>query len=140
MAELKTTPNEQEVEAFLAAVEDAVKQADCRAVLQLMEAITEAKPKMWGKTIVGFGSYRYRYKSGREGEWFLCGFSPRKQALTIYIMSGFETFEELMSKLGKYKTGKSCLYIKRLENIDMDVLRSLITASVKHLRESEAQL
>lgn len=140
MAELKTTPNEQEVEAFLAAIEDAIKQADCRAVLQLMEAITEAKPKMWGKTIVGFGSYRYRYKSGREGEWFLCGFSPRKQALTIYIMSGFETFEELMSKLGKYKTGKSCLYIKRLENIDLDVLRSLITASVKHLRESEAQL
>jgi len=91
---------------------------------------------MWGRSIVGFGSYHYRYASGREGDWMLTGFSPRKQALTLYIMDGFDGHEDLMSKLGKYKTGKSCLYVKSLEHIDMDVLRELVTESVAYMRRT----
>lgn len=96
-----------------------------------MTSITGVKPKMWGTSIVGFGEYHYKYESGREGDWFLCGFSPRKQALTLYIMGGLESQKDLLARLGKYKIGKSCLYIKKLEDIDMKVLRSLIHQGVK---------
>lgn len=91
---------------------------------------------MWGSSIVGFGSYHYRYESGREGDWMLTGFSPRKQALTLYMMGGFQRHDELMNKLGKYKTGKSCLYVKKLEDIDLDVLRQLVAESVDYMRQS----
>jgi hypothetical protein len=99
-----------------------------------MKAAVGAAPRMWGSSIVGFGEYRYKYASGRENDWFLVGFSPRKQDLTIYIMGGFDRYEALMSRLGKYKAGGSCLYIKRLADIDAAVLEELVSASVKHLK------
>jgi hypothetical protein len=116
---------------FKSGIEDEKRRQDCFAVLKLMKKITKQKPKMWETGIVGFGDYHYKYKSGCEGDWFVTGFSPRKQNLTLYIMSGFAKYGELMSKLGKYKTGSSCLYIKRLEDINQDVLKELIEQSVK---------
>jgi len=136
MADLKTKKNQASVQQFLASVEDEKRRKDARAVLRLMREITGEKPAMWGRSIVGFGSYHYRYASGREGDWMLTGFSPRKQALTLYIMDGFDGHEDLMTKLGKYKTGKSCLYVKSLEHIDMDVLRELVTESVAYMRRT----
>lgn len=133
MAKLKTTPNEQDVEAFINNIENPVRQRDCRVLLQMMKAITGEPPRMWGNSIVGFGTYHYQYDSGREGDWFRTGFSPRKQNLTIYLISGFERFEELMQRLGKYKTGKSCLYVKKLEDVDREVLEELIQGSVDYL-------
>jgi hypothetical protein len=133
MAELKTKRNDQSVENFLNRVEDQRKREDSFAILELMKEITGAEPEMWGNSIVGFGSYHYKYESGREGDWFLTGFSPRKQNLTLYIMSGFSGYDELMKKLGKYKTGKSCLYIKKLEDIDINVLRKLVEQSIEYL-------
>jgi hypothetical protein len=135
MAELKTTPNEESVQAFLDKVEDEKRKADCLAVLEIMRKITGEEPKMCGKSMVGFGSYHYKYDSGREGDWFLTGFSPRKQNLTLYIMAGFEGYEDLMQQLGKYKTGKSCLYLKKLEDVDQDILVKLIEASTEYLSE-----
>ena len=133
MAELKTKPNEASVEAFLNSVENEKKRQDSYTVLKLMEEITGAPPKMWGDSIIGFGSYHYRYASGREADWFLVGFSPRVQNLTLYIMSGFEEYDRLLEKLGKHKAGKSCLYIKKLEDVDMPTLRELIRLSVDHM-------
>lgn len=136
MAELKTKPTDDSVEAFLSSIEDAQRQADCRVILKIMKKITRKKPKMWGGGMVGFGSYHYKYASGREGDWFLTGFSPRKRDLTLYIMSGFSRYEPLLKKLGKYKTGVSCLYLKRLADINIDVLTKLITESVAHVAKS----
>ncbi len=133
MAELKTTKNDGDVEAFLNGVEDDERRTDAFTVLELMEDVTGSEPRMWGDSIVGFGEYTYRYASGRTGEWLATGFSPRKQALTLYIMPGFERYEELMGRLGKYKTGKSCLYIKRLGDVDLTALRELVDASVRHI-------
>lgn len=132
MAELKTKLNEASVIDFLNAVEDEQKRNDCYAIKTMMEEITGEPAKMWGGSIVGFGSYHYKYATGREGDWMLTAFSPRKQNLTLYIMSGFNKYDELLSKLGKHKIGKSCLYIKRLSDIDMDVLQELIRASVDY--------
>lgn len=131
MAELKTQKNKASVTAFLNSVEDEKRRKDSKAVLKMMKEITGEKPAMWGDSIVGFGNYHYKYESGREGDWFKTGFAPRKNALTLYIMTGFSRYAELMSKLGKYKTGKSCLYIKKLEDVDQDVLRELIEESTK---------
>jgi hypothetical protein len=100
----------------------------------MMEKLTGSKPKMWGESIVGFGDYRYKYASGREGDWFLAGFSPRKQNLTIYIMGYLEFYTELLEGLGKFKHGKGCLYIKKLDDIDLNVLESLITTSIERLK------
>lgn len=140
MAELKTQPNDASVDAFLGVVdaEDAQKAADCRALIEMMRRASGEVPRMWGKAMVGFGSYHYRYESGREGDWFLVGFSPRKRELSLYIMPGFDRYDELMQRLGKHRTGKSCLYIKRLEDIDTGVLEQLVTASVKHMRQQYA--
>lgn len=135
MAELKTRENEGDVEAFLAAVEDERRREDCRAVVGLMREVTGEAPRMWGDSIIGFGRYHYVYDSGREGDWFLTGVSPRKRSLTVYIMAGFDRYAELMAKLGKHRTGKSCLYINALEDVDLTVLRGLVDASVAHLRE-----
>ena len=138
MAELKTRPTDASVEAFVQSVADEARRADCLAVLRLMKAVTGAEPRMWGGSIVGFGQYHYRYASGREGDWFLVGFSPRKNDLTLYIMAGFEQYEALLARLGKFKLGKSCLYIKRLADVDTGVLKELIAASVQHMRETNA--
>lgn len=135
MAELKTKPTDKKVEEFLNKIEDEKKREDAYKILDIMKKITREEPKMWGSSIVGFGNYHYKYESGREGDWFTTGFSPRKQNLTIYIMSGFNKYDELMEKLGKYKTGKSCLYIKRLEDVDIKILKELIKESVKYMKE-----
>lgn len=126
MAELKTRPNRADVRKFLDSIEDARKRRDSLTLLGVMEEISDARPTMWGDGIVGFGTYRYRYASGREGEWFVTGFSPRKQALTVYLMCDLAAEQPLLDKLGKYKLGKSCLYVKKLEDIDEAVLRKLI--------------
>jgi hypothetical protein len=135
MAELKTTRNEGDVEAYLNSVENEKKRQDSFTVLELMEKVTGQEPKMWGESIVGFGSYRYKYESGREGDWFLTGFAPRKQNLTLYIMPGFERYDELMQSLGKYKTGKSCLYINKIEDIDLGTLEELVRESVQVMQQ-----
>ncbi len=114
MAELKNKQTKASVEKFLNSVSDKKRRVECNTILQLMKQITKCKPKMWGSSMVEFGSYHYKYESGREGDWFITGFSPRKQNLTLYVMAGFEGYAELMKKLGKHKTGKSCLYVKRL--------------------------
>ena len=134
MAELKTKKTNASVKAFLATIDDPEKRADCEAVSKLMRAATGSPGKMWGTSIVGFGSYDYVYESGRSGTWMLCGFSPRKQNLTLYIMSGFKGYPELMKRLGKFKTGKSCLYVKSLADVDRKVLAELINESVKYMR------
>lgn len=136
--DLKTRPTNASVAAFLNAIEDPDRRRDCKAIAQLMKRVTGAKPKMWGPSIVGYGSYHYRYASGREGEWPLAGFSPRKNDLTLYIMSGFRGQQALLKKLGKHQTGKACLYLKRLADVDLDVLEELVRRSVEHKRaESE---
>lgn len=133
MAELKTQENDQCVGAFLDRIEDARRQEDCRRLLSIMQEATGATPRMWGDSIVGFGHYHYQYASGREGDWFLTGFSPRKQNLTLYIMAGFDRYHALLAQLGKHTTGKSCLYIKRLDDIDLPTLRTLVAESVAHM-------
>jgi hypothetical protein len=134
MTKPKTTPTAASVEAFLNAIADDARRQDCLAILEIMKRATAAEPKMWGPSIVGFGNYHYKYESGREGDWFLTGFSPRKRDLTLYIMAGFERYDALMEKLGEYKTGKSCLYVKRLADIEVAVLTQLIQESVDHMR------
>jgi hypothetical protein len=135
MADLKTRPTGASVTAFMAAIEDRQMRTDAGKVAAMMRRATGKRATMWGPGIVGYGRYHYRYASGREGEFMITGFSPRKQALTVYIMPGFGRFDKLMSKLGKYRTGKSCLYIRRLSDVDEDVLERLITASVEYMRE-----
>jgi hypothetical protein len=139
MSDLKTKPTEQDVVAFLEGVEDERKRRDCFTLLELMRDATGEPAKMWGESMVGFGSYHYKYASGREGDWFLTGFSPRKQNLTLYIMAGFDQYESLMSKLGKHKTGKSCLYIKTVEDIDLETLKKLVRQSAEHVARTNAE-
>jgi len=137
MAELKTKPTKVDVEKFLKSVIDKKRQEDLFEILELMKKITKEEPTMWGPSIVGFGSYHYKYESGREGDMCITGFSPRKQSLTLYIMSGFKKYHELMKKLGKYRTGKSCLYINKLEDVDLKVLKTLITESVRYMKQKK---
>ena len=131
MAELKTKPTGQDVEAFLNAVPEENRRQDCIAVLEMMKQASGAEPKMWGDSIVGFGQYHYKGASGREGDWFKVGFSPRKQNLTLYIPGGIEPHQGLLKKLGKHSTGKGCLYVKRLSDIDANVLKQLMTEALK---------
>jgi hypothetical protein len=138
MAELKTKPNDGSVEAFLNSVSDPKKRQDSFTLLELMKRVTGEEAVMWGDSIIGFGSYHYCYESGREGDWFLTGFSPRAQSLTLYIMSGFEQYDELLSQLGKYKTGKACLYIKKIEDVDQEVLSELVRLSVEYVARSNS--
>jgi hypothetical protein len=133
MAELKTQPHDGSVGAFLESVESQRRREDAFTVLDLMKRVTGEEPVMWGPSIIGFGSYHYKYESGREGDWFVAGFSPRKQSLTLYIMGGFSKHGELMSRLGKHKTGKGCLYINKLDDVDMEVLEELVRSSVEHV-------
>ena len=134
MADNKTRPTRASVTAFMSAIGDRRMRADAKKVAAMMRRATGKRARMWGPSIVGYGSYHYRYASGREGDFMITGFSPRKQALTVYIMPGFSRFEGLMSKLGKCKTGKSCLYIKRLADVDEAVLERLIGESVRYMR------
>jgi hypothetical protein len=130
MAELKTRPSDRDVDVFLESVPDAKRRADAIKVRELMESVTKEPAKMWGDSIVGFGSQHLRYESGRELDWFKVGFSPRKQSLTLYLTGGFEPHGELLSKLGPHSTGKGCLYIKRLDEVDQGVLRQMIKGSI----------
>jgi hypothetical protein len=136
MPELKTQKTDASVEEFLDSVEHEKRRTDGRVLLQLMRDVTGEEPSMWGPSIVGFGSYTYKYASGREGEWPVVGFSPRKRNLTVYVMDGFDGYTELLADLGKHRTGKSCLYINKLEDVDMDVLKELVKQSVEHVKET----
>ena len=133
-AELKTKVNDASVEGFLNSVADEQKREDCFEILKLMKQVTKETPKMWGSSIVGFGSYHYKSASGREGDWMLTGFSPRKQNLTLYIMGGFDSHKDLLKKLGKYETSVGCLYIKKLDDVDRKVLKELVAASVRTMK------
>jgi hypothetical protein len=122
------------VEGFLNSVADEQSRKDCFEILKMMKQVTKEEPKMWGASIVGFGSYHYKGASGREGDWMLIGFSPRKQNLTLYLMHGFEVHKDLLKKLGKYKTSMGCLYIKKLDDVDKKVLKELMAESVKRMK------
>ena len=142
MAELKTQLNDESVYKFLESTVGGSRLDDCLQILDLMQKITGNPPKMWGSSIIGFGSYHYVYSSGKEADWLATGFSPRKTAITLYIMTGFGDYmdesdetKELMDLLGKYKTGKSCLYIKQLSDINIEVLEQLIRRSLNILKE-----
>jgi len=135
MAENKTKPSSLNVESFLAAIKDEKKRVDCEKLADIFRQVTDFVPVMWGPDIVGFGSYHYKYPSGREGDAPLTGFSPRKEAISIYLTAGFIHLSPLMEKLGKYKTGKGCLYVKKIEDIDLKVLEQLIRASIEYLKK-----
>jgi hypothetical protein len=134
MAELKTKPTKVSVDAFLTTVDDE-RRPDCKALVRMMSDATGAKPQMWGPSIVGFGAHRYQYPSGRGGDWFMVGFSPRKRDLTLYVMPGVQRYPQLLAKLGKHSTGVGCLYIKKLADIDVAVLKELLVTSVRDLRK-----
>ena len=133
MAEPKTKLTSASVESFLNAIKDEDKRKDCWAIAGIMETATKAKPRMWGSAIVGFGSYPLKYADGRESDWPITSFSPRKANITLYIMAGFEGYDELLAQLGKHDRGKSCVYIKRLSDIHVPTLKKLIAGSVKHV-------
>lgn len=135
MSTPKTRPTNASVTAFLGSLEDADKRRDARRLLALMREETGERARIWGESIVGFGSYHYEYASGREGDWPLTGFSPRKRNLAIYIMPGFAPYAALMARLGTFDTGKSCLYVKRLEDVSENVLRRLVRRSVADMRK-----
>ena len=134
MAEQKTKPTTQSVEAFLDKTADDKTRPDCDALIKMMKKATRKEPNMWGPSIIGFGSYHYKYASGREGDAPLVGFSPRKGNISVYVMPGFEGYDGLMKKLGKYKAGKACIYIKKLEDIDVKVLQELVEKSADYLK------
>ena len=131
MVELKTKAKDASVEGFLSTIEDEKKRQDSFVLLELMKRATQIEPKLWGDSIVGFGDFHYKYASGREGDWFRVGFSPRKQALTIYLMQTQMPTSDLLARLGKYKRGVACLYVKQLEDIDLGVLEQVIRHTVK---------
>ena len=132
MAENKTRKTGASVEEFLASVENKRRREDGFTLLEMMKEITGLEPEMWGPSIIGFGDYHYRYESGREGDIFLTGFSPRKQSLSLYVMDGFDGRDELLDKLGKHRKSVSCLYINKLADVDLDVLRELVRKSYEH--------
>lgn len=126
----KTVKTKVDARAFIDSIPDENRRKDCHALADLMQEVTGAGPKMWGEAIIGFGDYHYKYASGREGDWFLAGFSPRKQNISIYLSYGFEQNTDLLKRLGKFKTGKACLYINQLSDIDRILLRSLVKKSI----------
>ncbi|MAU01245.1 MAG: hypothetical protein CL608_29220 [Anaerolineaceae bacterium] len=134
MSENKTRPTDQSVLDFLNKVDHKTRREDGLALLEMMTEITGEEAVLWGSSIVGFGSYHYKYESGREGDMPLVGFSPRKQSMTLYIMPGFDAYEDMLAELGKHKLGKACLYINKLADVDDDVLRSLIKSSYEHMK------
>ncbi|MDH5538445.1 MAG: DUF1801 domain-containing protein [Rhizobacter sp.] len=134
MAELKTQPTAQSAMGFIDGLGSDTQRAQCHGLVRIMAKASGAAPVMWGKSIVGFGNHHYRYASGREGDWFVVGFAPRKSGLTLYLMDGFDDRAELLQALGRHKVGKSCLHLRSLDGIDIEVLGKLITASVKRMR------
>lgn len=134
MAEQKTKPNNQSVIVFLDKIPDETRRIECYALLDMMKRVTNTEPKIWGTGLVGFGNYHYKYESGHEGDCFVAGFAPRKGALTLYITAGVERFPKLLAKLGKHKAGKGCLYIRKLDDVDLSVLEDLVKQSVEHTR------
>lgn len=136
MAELKTQRTRASVAEFLGRTPDRARRRECRTLIAMMRGVTGAPPRMWGPSIVGFGRYRYTYPSGRTGEWFLTGFSPRKRDLTIYIMAGPARYRALLRQLGPHKTGQSCLYLRSLADVNMRVLKRLVRESARHVARS----
>ncbi len=130
MPENKTQKTNRSVDEFLRGIADETRRNDCLSLVSMMTGLTGSEPRLWGDSIVGFGDVHYKYDSGREGDWFRVGFSSRRQNITIYMLHGFEQDEMLMKKLGKYKTGKSCLYVNKLSDIDLPTLKTLITKSL----------
>ena len=137
MAELKTRRTGASVQSFLDGISDDKRRKDCFIILELMKQATGAEPEMWGDSIIGLGKYHYKYASGRENDWFIAGFSPRKQNLTLYLSGGFTQLNDLLSRLGKYKTGKGCLYIQKSEDIDLAVLKEMVIKSKQLLNIKE---
>lgn len=135
-AELKTKPTEASPKDFINAVEHPTRRDDALALLEFFNRVTALKPKMWGPSIIGYGRYAYKYDSGREGEYFLTGFSPRKSAMSIYIMPGYRDMSDKLARLGKHKTGKSCLYVNKLTDIDMEVLQEIVEDGVSYMRKN----
>ncbi len=140
MAEPKTKRNTASVDDFIATVADEQKRADSKALVSMMSEISGCKAEMWGGSIIGFGRYNYKYKSGREGEWMLCGFSPRKQTMTIYVMGSSKEIEEMISRVGKHKRSKGCLYFKKLDDLDVEVLKQVISASIERIKSNKVML
>jgi hypothetical protein len=138
MADIKTKPTGEDIDQFLSGIEDEKKRQDCRFLVDMMRQVTNTEPKIWASSMVGFGDHYYHYASGRQGDTFVAGFAPRKQDLTLYGLTGFDQHEQLLEKLGKYKAGKGCLYIKRLEDIDLPTLRSMIQVSFAHRMKDAA--
>ena len=134
-ADLKTKKTSASVSDFIDGIADEEKRQDCRHLVSLMKIATKAEPKMWGPNVVGFGDYHYKYESGRENDWFVAGFSPRKQNLTLYFMTGTERYKAILDRLGKHKTGKGCLYVKNLADVDTEVLSELVSTSTRDLLE-----
>jgi hypothetical protein len=134
MAELKTKPTKVSVAAYVNKITDEQKRRDTKALVALMKQATKSDPVMWGTSIIGFGNYTYEYASGQKGDWPIIGLSPRAQNLTLYIMPGFDEYEALLKKLGPHKTGKSCLYIKRLSDIDLPTLKKIVTGSIAKMK------
>ena len=134
MSDLKTRPTGASVTAFVIGVADVARRHDCREVMRMMREATGKRPRMWGSHIVGFGAYHYRYASGREGDWFITGLSPRKRDLTLYVMPDLDGHEDLLAALGRHRRGACCLYLKRLDDIDRDVLRELLAHAVARVR------
>ena len=132
MAEIKTKRTAASVDGFLNSIKEEQKRQDCWTIVEIMEKATKSKAQMWGPSIVGFGSYKYKYPDGREMDWMVIAFSPRKQNITLYIGSGFDGYDELMAQLGKYSCGKSCIYFKRLSDVNVPTLKKLVKASVQH--------
>ena len=137
-AQNKTVQNKSSVKVFLRSLDNAKRREDCVAVMDIMESITGEAPAMWGTSIIGFGSYHYLYESGREGDMCMIGLSPRKQSLVLYIMAGFGDYDELLTKLGKFKTGRACLYVNKIEDIHLPTLKKLIRASFRHMKKKYA--
>ena len=138
MAELKTRPTNASVNSFINKLPDEQNRADCFAIAEMMQQVTGCKPKMWGPSIVGFGVINYKNSTGKGVDWPMIAFSPRKQNLTLYIMTGFDQYEDLMKKLGKHSTSKACLYIKRLSDVHIPTLKKIITQSVKYVKKKYA--
>ena len=136
MATNKTQPGEIDPHEFVASVEHPVRRADAEILLTMMERVTGNPPVMWGPSIIGFGRYHYRYDSGREGDFMLTGFSPRKANLVVYILPGYDDISEQLDRLGRHRIGKSCLYINKLADIDLDVLEEIVSDSVAKMRSS----
>ena len=133
MAELKTKANAGSVTKFVAGIADEARRREVERVIAVMEQATGAAPRMWGRDIIGFGSYHYKYATGREGEWFIAGLSPRKANLTLYVLPGLADHQDLLPKLGKFTTGKSCIYVKRLDDIHLPTLKTMVGRAAKRL-------